>query len=81
MVSTVSLDTDEFRDIISVLTEMVEVKISGVRPICNLVSWFETGAFDIKDMLHAYVNNIGANQPIPDAVAWSVACLLHKEMI
>ena len=38
MVATVSLDTDEYRDVVSVLTEMIEVKCSSVRPICNLVS-------------------------------------------
>lgn len=37
MVATVSLDTDEYRDVVSVLTEMIEVKCSSVRPICNLI--------------------------------------------
>jgi hypothetical protein len=36
-VLTLSLDNDDYRDVISVLGELVEVKCGSVRPICNLV--------------------------------------------
>ena len=38
IVSTVSLDTDEYRDVVSLFTELTEIKCGSVRPICNLVS-------------------------------------------
>ncbi|XP_052213480.1 ubiquitin conjugation factor E4 B-like isoform X2 [Dreissena polymorpha] len=34
---TLSLDTDDYRDCLSVLTELVEIKCGQVRPMCNLM--------------------------------------------
>ncbi|KAL4221583.1 Ubiquitin conjugation factor E4 B [Mactra antiquata] len=34
---TLSLDNDDYRDVISVLNELVEIKCGSVRPICNLM--------------------------------------------
>ncbi|XP_053378562.1 ubiquitin conjugation factor E4 B-like [Mercenaria mercenaria] len=36
-VLTLSLDNDDYRDVLSVLSELVEVKCGSVRPICNLM--------------------------------------------
>ena len=53
IVAAVSLDTDEYRDVVSVLTEMIEIKCGSVRPICNLVS-FAFISFQISDTLLYY---------------------------
>ena len=37
-VSVLSLDTDDYREAVGALSELVEVKCGSVRPICNLVS-------------------------------------------
>lgn len=36
-VLTLSLDSDDYRDVLSTLSELVEVKCGSVRPICNLM--------------------------------------------
>ncbi|KAL5014805.1 hypothetical protein ScPMuIL_009075 [Solemya velum] len=36
-IQTLSLDTDEYREPLTVLSELCEIKIASVRPICNLM--------------------------------------------
>lgn len=36
--SSLSLDSDDYRDAVGALSELVDVKCGSVRPVCNLVS-------------------------------------------